>query len=36
MKAELLEIRSKQERSFVAHNILASAAALEREGRSAI
>ena len=33
-KAELLEIRSKQEQSFVAHNILASAAVLERDGGS--
>ncbi len=31
MKADLLEARSKMERSFVAHNILASAATLERE-----
>ncbi|MGH9078537.1 MAG: alkyl sulfatase dimerization domain-containing protein [Acidimicrobiales bacterium] len=31
LKAELLETRSKQERSFVSHNILASAAVLERE-----
>ena len=31
MKADLLEARSKTERSFVAHNILASAAKLERE-----
>ncbi len=31
LKADLLEARSKQERSFVAHNILASAAQLERE-----
>ena len=30
LKADLLEARSKQERSFVAHNILASAALLER------
>jgi alkyl sulfatase BDS1-like metallo-beta-lactamase superfamily hydrolase len=36
LKAELLETRSKRERSFVAHNILASAAALEREGGSAV
>ncbi len=32
LKAELLETRAKQERSFVAHNILASAAVVEREG----
>ncbi len=36
LKADLLETRSKQERSFVAHNILASAARLEREGGSAV
>ena len=34
LKAELLDIRSKRERSFVAHNILASAAVLERESGS--
>ncbi len=33
LKADLLETRSKQERSFVAHNILASAAALVRNGQ---
>ncbi len=36
MKADLLEARSKMERSFVAHNILASAAKLERENWPAI
>jgi alkyl sulfatase BDS1-like metallo-beta-lactamase superfamily hydrolase len=36
LKADLLEARSKQERSFVAHNILASAALLERESGSPI
>lgn len=35
LKADLLEARSEQERSFVAHNILASAAKLERESGSA-
>ncbi|MEI7859149.1 MAG: alkyl sulfatase dimerization domain-containing protein [Acidimicrobiales bacterium] len=34
LKAELLDIRSKRERSFVAHNILASAAVIERESGS--
>ncbi len=33
LKAELLDLRAGRERSFVAHNILASAAVLEREGR---
>jgi hypothetical protein len=36
LKADLLEARSKQERSFVAHNILASAALLQREHGSAV
>ncbi len=36
LKAELLEARSRQERSFVAHNILASAAALERSGQPSV
>jgi len=36
LKADLLDARSKQERSFVAHNILASAAVLERENGSAL
>ena len=36
LKADLLEARSKQERSFVAHNILASAALLERDHGSAV
>jgi alkyl sulfatase BDS1-like metallo-beta-lactamase superfamily hydrolase len=31
LKADLLELRATQERSFVAHNILASAAVFERE-----
>ena len=35
LKAELLDNRAGRERSFVAHNILASAAVLEREGGSA-
>jgi len=36
LKAELLDARAGRERSFVAHNILASAAVLEREGGSAV
>jgi len=32
LKAELLDARAAHERSFVAHNILASAAVMEREG----
>ena len=37
LKAELLDARrAGDERSFVAHNILASAAKLEREGRSVL
>ena len=32
LKADLLDARAAKERSFVAHNILASAAVLEREG----
>ncbi len=36
LKADLLDQRASDERSFVAHNILASAAKLEREGRSAV
>ena len=36
LKAELLDIRAGRERSFVAHNVLASAAVLEREGGSAV
>jgi hypothetical protein len=35
LKADLLEARSQRERSFVAHNILASAALLERQIGSA-
>ena len=35
LKADLLDARSKQERSFVAHNILASAALRQRENKSA-
>ncbi len=31
LKADLLDARAARERSFVAHNILASAAVLERE-----
>ena len=36
LKAELLDARAGRERSFVAHNVLASAAVLEREGGSAV
>lgn len=36
LKAELLDLRAGGERSFVAHNILASAAVLERDGGSAV
>ena len=36
LKADLLDARAATERSFVAHNILASAAVLEREGTSAV
>lgn len=36
LKAELLEARAGQERSFVAHNILASAAVLERQAGSSL
>ena len=36
LKAELLDTRAGRERSFVAHNVLASAAVLEREGGSAV
>jgi uncharacterized sulfatase len=36
LKAELLDARAGRERSFVAHNSLASAAVLEREGGSAV
>jgi len=35
LKADLLDQRAQEERSFVAHNILAAAAKLEREGRHA-
>jgi len=35
LKADLLDQRAAKERSFVAHNVLASAAVLEREGLSA-
>lgn len=35
LKAEILEARAKHERSFVAHNILLSAAALERDNAAA-
>jgi alkyl sulfatase BDS1-like metallo-beta-lactamase superfamily hydrolase len=34
LKAELLDARARHERSFVAHNILASAAVIEREART--
>jgi alkyl sulfatase BDS1-like metallo-beta-lactamase superfamily hydrolase len=36
LKAQLLDVRAKRERSFVAHNILASAAVLEREGHPTV
>ena len=35
LKAELLDARAAHERSFVAHNILASAAVIERDARPA-
>ena len=34
LKAELLDARAAHERSFVAHNILASAAVIERDART--